>query len=105
MRSSAQPKYACGVFGSKESVYNRYLTVVNKFVKNHARFGLKCYNPKLEGFAASLEEEQHLGAQVFIEFLHIAINQGQISGVKQHCGAAVVKLCQNTGFLAGCRRG
>ena len=90
------------MFGSKELVYNRYLTVVNKFVENRARFGLKCYNLKLEGFGPPLEEKQHLGAQVFIEFLHVAINQGQISGIKQHGRAAVVKFGQKRPKWSDC---
>ncbi len=103
MRSSAQPKYACGVFGSKESVYNRYRTVVNKFVENPAGFGLKCYNPILEGFLGprtlfrrseamvASEKEQHLGAKGFIEFLDVPSGERQIASVQQHCGAAIVK--------------
>jgi hypothetical protein len=45
----------------------------------------------VEGFEGDLEEEKHLGAQGFVEFLDVPCGERQIAGIKQHCGAAIVK--------------
>jgi predicted secreted protein len=65
MRSRAQPKYACGVFGSKGSVYNDCEKVVNNFsVKSHRKTRLV------------LEEQKQLSAEGFFELFEGAIDGG-----------------------------
>ncbi len=71
MRSRAQPKYACGVFGSKGSVYNDWEKVVNNFSgKSHRKMRLV------------LKEQKELAAEGFFEPLERPIDGCQVSGIQ-----------------------
>ena len=77
MRSRAQPKFACGVFGSKGSVYNDCEKVVNIFSDKSHR------NSRLV-----LEEQKQLAAEGFFELVEGPADGGEISRIKNHgCGA------------------
>ena len=77
MRSRAQPKFACGVFGSKGSVYNDCEKVVNNFSdKSHRKSGLV------------LKEQKQLAAEGFLEPVEGSVDGGEVSRIKnQGCGA------------------
>jgi hypothetical protein len=78
MRSRAQPKYACGVFGSKGSVYNDWEKVVNNFSgKSHRKTRLV------------LEEQKELAAKSFFKLFERPVNRGQVSGIHEHRCRAV----------------
>jgi hypothetical protein len=80
MRSRAQPKFACGVFGSKGSVYNDCEKVVNNFSdKSHRKSRLV------------LEEQKELATKSFFKLFERPVNRGEISGIQEHRCAAVFK--------------
>lgn len=80
MRSRAQPKYACGVFGSKGSVYNDLEKLVNIFSGKSHR---KC--------VLVLKEQKQLAAQVFLELFKRTINRREVAGVKNQRGGAILE--------------
>lgn len=80
MRSRAQPKFACGVFGSKGSVYNDCEKVVNNFSdKSHRKSRLV------------LEEQKQLAAQGSLELFEGSIDRGQVTGIENHGCAAILE--------------
>ena len=80
MRSRAQPKFACGVFGSKGSVYNDCEKVVNNFSdKSHRKSRLV------------LEEQKQLAAESFFELIEGAVNGCQIAGIQNQGCAAILE--------------
>ena len=80
MRSRAQPKFACGVFGSKGSVYNDCEKVVNNFsVKSHR-------NSRLV-----LEEQKQLAAEGSLELFEGSIDGCQVASIHQHRGRAILE--------------
>ena len=80
MRSRAQPKYACGVFGSKGSVYNDCEKVVNIFSDKSHR------NSRLV-----LEEQKQLAAEGLFKLVEGAVDGREVSRIKNHGCAAILK--------------
>ena len=80
MRSRAQPKFACGVFGSKGSVYNDCEKVVNIFSDKSHR------NSRLV-----LEEQKQLAAESFFELVEGSVDGGEISRIKNQGCAAILE--------------
>jgi hypothetical protein len=80
MRSRAQPKFACGVFGSKGSVYNDCEKVVNIFSdKSHRNLRMV------------LKEQKQLAAEGFLEPVECTVDGGEVSRIKNHGCAAILK--------------
>ncbi len=80
MRSRAQPKFACGVFGSKGSVYNDCEKVVNNFSdKSHRKSRLV------------LKEQKQLAAKGPLELIEGTVDGCQVAGVDNHGCRAVLK--------------
>ena len=80
MRSRAQPKFACGVFGSKGSVYNDCEKVVNIFSDKSHR------NSRLV-----LEEQKQLAAEGLFKLVECAVDGREVSRIKNHGCAAIRK--------------